>query len=72
MLITEQRVVQPRTQDGFYQLTVKANGGSVAIAYPVGQEWITAETISLDGAQLISALSPIRITPTGGAAYDLS
>lgn len=68
---TTQRILQPRTNGDFYQLSVVTNGGIVLVEYPVGTSWVTATSIASNGSHLISALSTSRITPSGGAEYDI-
>ena len=52
-------------------LTVKANGGRLDVEYPVGSDWVIGQTIALDTAILFDNRNQVRITPTGGATYDV-
>lgn len=71
MAHTTQKTFNARSGGATYLLTVKANGGSVSIEYPVGASWVEAQSVAIDGGYIISALSQVRITPTGGAEYDV-
>lgn len=54
-------------------LAVKANGGSVAVEKKVEGSWVTVDTFTSDGAwQLDLGMSSTRITPSGGAAFEVS
>lgn len=57
---------------GDQTLSVKANGGSVAVEKQVGVDWVVANTFTEDGAWTLTlGRSPTRFTPTGGAAYEV-
>jgi hypothetical protein len=57
-------------------LVVKSNGGSVAVEVqlnPATNTWVTSDTKSSDGAFVLACGgSTIRITPTGGATFNLT
>lgn len=71
MAYTTQKTFPARTGGPSYQLSILANSGSVDVEYPVGAGWATAQSITADGAFIVSAISEVRITPTGGAEYDV-
>jgi hypothetical protein len=70
-MYTTQKIFPKRESGDKYLIPVKINGGSLDIEYPVGASWIIDRTITADGAFEASALSQVRITPSGGAEYDL-
>lgn len=54
-------------------LSVKANGGSVAVEKQVEGAWVTVDTFASDGAWPMDfGMSPTRITPSAGAAFEVS
>ena len=54
-------------------LIVKANGGSVTVEKKVEGAWVVVDTFAADGAwQMDFGLSATRITPVGGAAFEVS
>lgn len=68
---TEQFVMQ--YSYGSHTLAIKANGGSVKVEKLVGSDWVTGETLDVDGVwRLDLGNSPTRFTPAGGAAYVVS
>lgn len=52
-------------------LVVKTNGGSVTVECEIDGEWITVYTFSEDGAYSFTRRSDWRVTPAGGAVYDV-
>lgn len=54
-------------------LAVKANGGSVQLLKPVGNDWVIADTFTTDGAWPIEVGNGnYMVRPFGGAAYEIS
>lgn len=54
-------------------LSVKANGGSVAVERQVEGEWVVVDLFSEDGAWPLNlGRSPTRFTPAGGAAFEVA
>ena len=66
-----QKIFNARNGGDKYLLTVKANTGSINVEYPVGASWVVAQSIALDGAFEVAALSQVRITPVGDAEYAI-
>ena len=56
-----------------FVLTVKANGGNVALQVKhSAADYVTAETFLTDGAhQLFPGHAEFRLVPSGGAEYSL-
>ena len=52
-------------------LIVKANGGSVALSYKFGEEYITEEVFSVDSVKRFSTQCDFQLTVTGGASYAI-
>jgi hypothetical protein len=56
-------------------LLSKTNGGSIlveALLDEATNEWVTTDTISSDGAtQLVFGNVVVRVTPSGGAVYNV-
>ncbi|MGI4841013.1 MAG: hypothetical protein ACRYF9_25775 [Janthinobacterium lividum] len=54
-------------------LTVKANGGNVAVERMVEGTWVTIDLFAQDGAWPLNlGRTATRFTPTGGAAFEIS
>lgn len=75
-MLNNTQVFQPSMPYQFERiLLVKANGGSVAIDALLDAAtdlWVRTDTISTDGAsQLVFGNLTVRITPSGGAVYDV-
>ena len=64
---TDQRILDP----GITQIAIKTNGGSVLIEKKVGEDWVTAQAVTADGCYEFDLKIPVRVTPSGGAAYAL-
>lgn len=64
----------PFTTAQEYVLTVKANGGSVALSVEHGPGvFMPASTVTTDSAQrLYIGRAKVRLTPVGGAEFSLS
>lgn len=54
-------------------LTVKANGGSVAVERMVEGQWVTVDLFAEDGAWPLNlGRTTTRFTPSNGAAFEVS
>jgi hypothetical protein len=65
--------IQLKNPGGIVWISVKANGGSVAVERQVGADWITSDKFTADGSWPLN-LGPVttRFTPASGAAYQLT
>lgn len=58
---------------GSSTLLVKANGGQVTVEKQVNGAWVIVDTFKEDGGWVYAfGNSPTRITPTGGAVYEVT
>ena len=58
---------------GDRQLLIKTNGGSVTVSKMVGGVWVVIDTFSEDGGYVYQfGKTPTKITPTGGAVFEVS
>lgn len=75
-MFTTQQIFPPAVHPyGQRILIVKASGGSIqidALLNPLTNEWINFASRSVDGAEvMVCGGSSIRITPSGGASFNL-
>jgi hypothetical protein len=52
-------------------LIVKASGGSVALAYKFGEEYITAEVFTVDTVKVFNTDADFQVSVTGSATYAI-
>lgn len=72
-MYTTQNDFGPYPNKPSFVLTIKANGGSVALQFEHSPGvYVTSQTFSSNGAhQLLPGLAAFRLVPTGGAEYNL-
>jgi hypothetical protein len=52
-------------------LIVKANGGSVALGYKLGAEYITADVFTVDAVKVFNTDADFKLTVSGSASYAI-
>lgn len=67
------QVIKTGTSRRHTVIAVKTNGGRVLIEKPCGEDWVICDIVDNDGAYpVITGSGKYRITPEGGAVFEVS